>query len=46
VKNDNNLWELSEIFNVIFLNIPSLQKAIGAEELLFYPDLNDKLEII
>lgn len=44
IKNDNYLWELSEIFNVIFLNSPSIQKAIGAEELLFYPDLKDKLE--
>jgi len=46
IKNDDNLWELSEIFNVIFLNFPSIQKAIGAEELLFYPDLKDKLEEI
>lgn len=46
IENDNNLWELSEIFNVVFLNFPSIQKAIGAEELLFYPDLKDKLEEI
>ena len=46
IENDNNLWELSEIFNVIFLNFPLIQKAIGAEELLFYPDLKDKLEEI
>ncbi len=46
IKDDDNLWELSEIFNVIFLNFPSIQKAIGAEELLFYPDLKDKLEEI
>jgi hypothetical protein len=46
IKNDNNLWELSEIFNVIFLNLPSIKKAIGAEELLFYPDLKDKLKAI
>lgn len=46
IKNDNYLWELSEIFNVIFLNLPEIQKAIGAEELLFYPDLKDKLEKI
>jgi len=46
IKNDNTLWELSEIFNVIFLNLPSIQKVIGAEELLFYPDLRDKLEKI
>lgn len=46
IKDDSNLWELSEIFNVIFLNLPSLQKAIGAKELLFYPQLKDKLEKI
>lgn len=46
IKDDNYLWELSEIFNVIFLNLPSIQKAIGAEELLFYPDLKNKLEKI
>lgn len=44
IKNDRTLWELSEIFNVLFLNLSSLQKAIGAEELLFYPDLADKLK--
>lgn len=46
IKNDNYFWELSEIFNVIFLNLPSIQKSIGAEELLFYPNLKDKLEKI
>jgi len=46
IKNDARLWELSEIFNVIFLNLPSIKKAIGAEELLFYPDLKDKLNEI
>ncbi|MBU0722918.1 hypothetical protein KKH46_01725, partial [Patescibacteria group bacterium] len=46
MQNDGNLWELSEIFNVIFLNFPSIQKAIGAEELLFYPNLKNKLEEI
>jgi len=46
IKDGNNLWELSEIFNVIFLNITSIQKAIEAEELLFYPDLENKLEEI
>jgi len=43
IKDGNHLWELSEIFNVIFLNLPTIQKAIGAEELLFYPDLKNKL---
>jgi hypothetical protein len=46
LKDSKKLWELSEIFNVLFLNIPSIQKAIGAEELLFYPDLKEKLENI
>lgn len=46
VKDSGALWELSEIYNVIFLNLPSIQKAIGAEELLFYPDLKNKLEAI
>ena len=46
IKDSDTLWELSEIFNVIFLNLPSIQKAIGAEELLFYPGLKDKLEKI
>ena len=44
LQDSKELWELSEIFNVLFLNIPSLQKAIGAEELLFYPALKEKYE--
>ena len=45
--NDNReLWELSEIFNVIFLNLEPIRNAIGAEELLFYPELKEKLEAI
>lgn len=43
-KNDGTLWELSEIFNVIFLNLSPLQKILGREELLFYPNLKEKLE--
>ena len=46
IKDGKILWELSEIFNVIFLNIPAMQKTIGSEEFLFYPDLRDKLEIV
>ena len=46
IKNNNALWELSEIFNVFFLNLPSIRNAIGAEESLFYPDLKIKLEAI
>jgi len=40
------LWELSEIFNVIFLNLEPIRSAIGEEELLFYPDLKEKLEVV
>lgn len=46
IKDSKALWELSEIFNVIFLNLPSLRTAIGAEEILFYPDLKEKLEVV
>lgn len=46
IKDSNTLWELSEIFNVFFLNLPSIRNAIGAEELLFYPALKNKLETI
>lgn len=46
IKDDNCLWELSEIFNVIFLNLRAIQKAIGAEEFLFYVDLKNKLKEI
>ena len=46
IEDTKELWELSEIFNVLFLNIPSIQKAIDAEELLFYPDLKEKYEIV
>ncbi|MEI6304657.1 MAG: hypothetical protein WCP09_01405 [Candidatus Taylorbacteria bacterium] len=44
IKDSKELWELSEIFNILFLNMPSIQDAVGAKELLFYPDLKDKLE--
>lgn len=46
IKDSNALWKLSEIFNVIFLNLPPIRNAIGAEELLFYPELKDKLEAV
>ncbi|MCX6787255.1 MAG: hypothetical protein NTY93_01880 [Candidatus Kaiserbacteria bacterium] len=46
IEDGKELWELSEIFNAIFLNLPPLQSTIGAEELLFYPNLKDKLEEI
>ncbi len=46
IKDSKVLWELSEIFNVIFLNLPPIRNAIGAEELLFYPNLKEKLEAV
>lgn len=45
-KNSGPLWELSEIFNVIVLNLPDFQKILEQEELLFYPDLKVKLKDI
>jgi len=44
IQDSKMLWELSEIFNVLFLNIPPIQNAIGAEELLFYPELKSKYD--
>jgi hypothetical protein len=46
LKEDQALWELSEIFNVIFLNLEPIRSAIGEEELLFYPDLKEKLDAV
>lgn len=46
IKDSNVLWELSEIFNVFFLNLPSIRSVIGTEEFLFYPKLKEKLEAI
>ncbi len=46
IKDSGELWELSEIFNVIILNLEPLRSAIGDEELLFYPDLKEKLNAI
>lgn len=46
IKDNNALWELSEIFNVIFLNLPPIRNAISAEEILFYPNLKEKLEAV
>lgn len=43
-KNKGILWELSEIFNVIILNLPMFKEIIGKEEKLFYPNLKDKLD--
>ena len=44
IEDTKELWELSEIFNILFLNILTIQKVIGAEELLFYPALKEKCE--
>lgn len=46
IKDNNVLWELSEIFNVVFLNLPPIRNVIGAEELLFYSNLKNKLEAV
>lgn len=45
-KNSGPLWELSEIFNVIILNLPEFRLIIEREEKLFYPDLKDKYKKI
>lgn len=38
-KNSGPLWELSELFNVIILNMPEFQKTLKRKEKLFYPTL-------
>ena len=43
-KNSGPLWELSEIFNVIVLNLPQFQVILKRPEQLFYPNLKEKLE--
>ena len=43
-KNNGPLWELSEIFNVIVLNLPQFQDILKRPEQLFYPSLKGKLE--
>lgn len=44
-KNRGTLWELSEIFNIIVLNLPQFREILQEEEYLFYPDLKEKLKI-
>ena len=44
--NSGKLWELSEIVNVIILNLPEFKALIGREEKLFYPNLKVKLVLI
>ncbi|MFA6416134.1 MAG: hypothetical protein WCW56_01470 [Candidatus Paceibacterota bacterium] len=45
-KNSGPLWELSEIFNVIVLNLPQFQEILQRPEQPFYPELKEKLEIV
>lgn len=45
-KNNGSFWELSEIFNVIILNLPQFQTILKRPEQLFYPGLKEKLEKI
>jgi len=42
-KNSGILWELSEIFNIIILNLPQFREIMEMEEKLFYPELQEKL---
>lgn len=42
-KNKGILWEMSEILNIIILNLPSFKEITGKEERLFYPNLQGKL---
>lgn len=42
-KNSGPLWELSEIFNMIILNLPEFRKITRRKEKLFYPELKWKL---
>jgi hypothetical protein len=42
--NTGPLWELSEIFNIIILNLPEFREIIEMEEILFYTELQDKLD--
>lgn len=43
--NNGVYWKLSEIFNVIILNQPAFRNILEREEKLFYPELQDALEI-
>jgi hypothetical protein len=45
-KNSGKLWELSEIFNVIALNLPEFRALTEREEKLYYIGLATKLEDI
>ncbi|MEX0918348.1 MAG: hypothetical protein WDZ85_00035 [Candidatus Paceibacterota bacterium] len=43
-KNNGPLWELSEIFNVIILNLPQFQILLKRPEQLFYPRLEERFK--
>jgi hypothetical protein len=43
-KDSGKIWELSEIINVIVLNLPAFKEITGREEKLFYPDLKVELD--
>lgn len=43
--NNGVYWKLSEIFNVIILNQPAFRNILKREEKMFYPELQDALEI-
>jgi len=43
-KNSGALWELSEIINIIILNLPQFKNILDLEEKLFYTSLKDKLD--
>ena len=42
-KNSGVLWEMSEIVNIIILNLPQFREILDIEEKLFYPELREKL---
>lgn len=42
-RNSGILWEMSEIINVIIPNLPEFRKILGREEMLFCPELKEKL---
>ena len=42
-KNSGVLWEMSEIFNVVILNLPQFRSILGMEEKLFYSELQEQL---
>jgi hypothetical protein len=43
-KNKDKFWELSEVFNVIILNLPEFRQILEREEKLFYPNLTERLK--